>query len=99
MNVEQCWCTVNANLMKNGGKLATHECDMPCAGTTSGELCGGEFKMSAYEIEHEHDETAIDATTPGYVGCYKDDASSRALNEEGKYVPGDMTNEVSLWQK
>ncbi|CAN0522868.1 unnamed protein product, partial [Scytosiphon promiscuus] len=66
--------------MKNGGELEVDECDMPWAGTTSGELCGGEFKMSAYEIEHEHDEAAVDDdATPGYVGCYKDDSSSRAM--------------------
>lgn len=83
--------------MKNGGVLEVGECDMPCAGTTSGEICGGEFKMSAYQIKLEDDEAAIDAATPRYVGCYKDDSSSRAMDEEGKFAPGKMTNEVSLW--
>ena len=60
---------------------------MLCAGTTSGELCGADFKMSTYEIKH-------DVTIPGSIGCYKD-ASDRAMNAEEKHEPGDMTNEVS----
>lgn len=92
---EQCWCGVDADLTKNGGMLSVDECDTLCAGSTRGELCGGEFKMSAYEIKHEDDEATTTTYHSGYVGCYQDEPSARAMNEEGEYVPGDMTNEVS----
>lgn len=84
---KQCWCAVNADLTRNGEVLDSDECDMLCGGTTTGELCGGDFKMSAYEMEHDD--------YSGYMGCYKD-GSERAMNAEGKYAPGDMTNQVSL---
>lgn len=63
---------------------------MLCAGTTTGEHCGGYSKMSAYVIE---DDLVVG---PGYIGCYEDDKDARAMDAEGKYVAKDMTNEVSV---
>lgn len=85
---------MDADLTKNGEILAVDECDTLCADSASGELCGGEFKMSAYEIRREDDEATTTPYHSRYVGCYKDEPFPRAMDEEGKYAPGDMTNEV-----
>lgn len=84
-------------MTKNSEVLESEKCDRICAGRTSGKFCGGDINMSAFEIEHEHIE--IIAATSGNVGCYKDASSSRAMNEEAKYVTGDMPNEVSVWEE
>ena len=69
--------------------LPLEECNFPCAGTTRGEICGGRNKITAYEIVEE--EVPVE---PEYIGCYGD-ARVRAMNAEGKYINGAMTNEVS----
>ena len=49
--VYKCWCAVNPELTKNGPERDYNECSMPCAGdNTSGEHCGGFYKMLVYEI-------------------------------------------------
>ena len=58
---------------------------MPCVGTASGELCGGNDKITAYKIQ--------DAVSE-YRGCYADTKHARAMDAEGKLVSEDMTNEV-----
>ena len=58
---------------------------MQCVGTASGELCGGNDKITAYKIE--------DAVSE-YLGCYADTKDARAMDAEEKYVSEDMTNEV-----
>ena len=73
--------------MLNGEVLNSVECDMLCAGTLTGEYCGGRDKITAYEI----DQPVISE----YIGCYAD-SPVRAMNAEGKYVTDDMTNEVTL---
>ncbi|CAM9274851.1 unnamed protein product [Laminaria digitata] len=104
----ECWCGVDADLTKNGDMLAIEECDFLCAGTTSGEFCGGRNKLTAYEIAEEVAPTPapllIVAPTPApteevvpsgpeYIGCYED-GRVRAMNAEGKYTNGAMTNEA-----
>lgn len=46
---EQCWCSANPELTKNGPQLDPSECNT-CTGTTAGNGCGGLFKMLVYEI-------------------------------------------------
>ena len=59
-----------------------------CAGTTSDEYCGGNDKISAYEIE------SVEGG-PEYIGCYGD-AIASAMDGEEIYVESSaMTNEVS----
>ena len=69
--------------------LAPDKCDMRCAGTMSGEYCGGRYAMTAYEIQHQV------PVAPNYIGCFED-GLERAMNEAGKHVTRDMTNEVSF---
>lgn len=57
---------------------------MDCAGTTTGEKCGGFDRMSAYKI----------SASSGYVGCYADMKRNRAMPAEGLYSSPSMTNEV-----
>lgn len=64
-----------------------------CAGTNSEEICGGRNKMTAYKFVQE--EPPVE---PEYIGCYGD-ARVRAMNAEGKYTNGAMTNEVSLTRR
>lgn len=73
--------------MKHGEVLDSTECDMPCAGTVSGEYCGGWDKITAYKIKKY--------VFPQYIGCYAD-APARAMDAEGMHVTGAMTNEVSV---
>ena len=48
------------------------------------------------EEEEEEEETPVEPTEGGeYIGCYEDSKTTRALNDEGKNLFGDMTNEVS----
>eukprot|EP00752_Nemacystus_decipiens_P004620 g4217.t1 len=49
----ECWCAVDPDLNKNGPERDNVECNMQCAGTTSGELCGGFYNMLVYEITSE----------------------------------------------
>lgn len=76
--------------MKHGEVLDSSKCDMPCAGTVIGEYCGGRDKITAYEIKKH--------LASKYIGCYAD-APARSMDAEGKYVTGDMTNEVSVCEK
>ncbi|CAB1119605.1 unnamed protein product [Ectocarpus sp. CCAP 1310/34] len=46
----KCWCGIHPELNQNGEELAAGECDFLCAGTTTGEICGGFLKMSVFEI-------------------------------------------------
>eukprot|EP00903_Cladosiphon_okamuranus_P006776 g6606.t1 len=61
----ECWCATNPELTKNGPQLAHGECNMRCAGTTSGEYCGGYYKMLVYEItsyqgcDHENPDDSL----------------------------------------
>lgn len=71
--------------MKHGEVLDSIKCDMPCAGTSSGEYCGGWDKITAYEIKKP--------VNSKYVGCYADEPI-RAMDAEGVHSTGDMTNEV-----
>ncbi|CAN0505356.1 unnamed protein product, partial [Scytosiphon promiscuus] len=87
---KQCWCAVDHDLTKNGESLPPGDCDFLCAGTNSEEICGGRNKMTAYKFVQE--EPPVE---PEYIGCYGD-ARVRAMNAEGKYTNGAMTNEVSL---
>lgn len=59
---------------------------MLCAGTTSGERCGGDYKLTAYEIEHD--------SSHEYLGCFPD-SRFRVLTDQEPYFTGHMTNEVS----
>lgn len=83
----QCWCGVDVDLTRNGEALGSAECDMLCAGTTTGERCGGYYKISAYEIDSH-------VFSPGYIGCYAD-TPYWSIDAGEKYVSVNMTNEVS----
>lgn len=72
----------------NGDQLAIDECDATCAGTTEDEKCGGYDKITAYVM----------GGATAYQGCYRD-ARPRAMDDEGPYKPGSMTNEVSYNDK
>lgn len=49
-SIKKCWCGIHPELNQNGEELAAGECDFLCAGTTTGEICGGFLKMSVFEI-------------------------------------------------
>lgn len=59
---------------------------MDCAGTSTGEKCGGFDRMSAYKIDA--------SASSGYVGCYADMKRNRAMPAAGLYFSSSMTNEV-----
>lgn len=85
---KQCWCGVNPDLTKNGEETSDSECNMDCAGSTTGEKCGGYLRISAYEM--------IDDPDPDpshYVGCYAD-MRNRAMPAAGRYTSASMTNMV-----
>lgn len=49
--IKQCWCSPEEpELSKNGPELDLSDCNMLCAGTTTGERCGGFYTMLVYEI-------------------------------------------------
>eukprot|EP00904_Undaria_pinnatifida_P008999 jgi/Undpi1/5229/HiC_scaffold_2.g00511.m1 len=85
----ECWCAVNVDLTTNGGELALEECDSLCAGTTSDEYCGGNDKITAYEIESVEGE-------PKYIGCYGDATASAMDGEEIYAESSAMTNELCI---
>lgn len=64
---------------------------MGCAGTTTGETCGGTDRISVFTFE-----------TPGidpeltYEGCYADVKRDRAMNAAGFLSSPSMTNGVSF---
>lgn len=50
-SLKQCWCSAEEpELTKNGPELDLSDCNMLCADTTTGERCGGFYKMLVYEI-------------------------------------------------
>lgn len=68
----QCWCGAAPERGKNHLELDPGDCDMPCAGTTTGEHCGGSNKTLVYEI------TAYQ----GYQGCQREVSLSPAVSAD-----------------
>lgn len=68
-----------SDLTLNGGETASEECDVECAGTTTGEICGGSQRMSVYSIDCFGD-FEVDAPYMA-EGCYVDSPSSRVLGD------------------
>lgn len=87
----ECWCgDSNTDFDKHGKAV----CDYSCSGQGApGEKCGGEWAMSVYE-EGGKPSNVPDGTK--YLGCYRDDASERALTL-AKTVDGEgMTYKVTV---
>lgn len=85
----QCWCGLNPDLTANGDEVSSSECDMDCAGTTTGEKCGGRNRISVYRFESFTD-IELDL-----VGCYADVKNDRAMGAAGSFTSSSMSNEVS----
>lgn len=85
----QCWCGINPDLTANGDEVSSSECDMDCAGTTTGEKCGGRNRISVYMFESVAD-IELD-----FVGCYADVKNDRAMDAVASVTSDSMSNEVS----
>ncbi|CAM9210775.1 unnamed protein product, partial [Laminaria digitata] len=66
-----CWCGDEGNVGRHGAGA----CDMPCSG--SDYACGGNYAVTAYEIEGSDPPTTSEDWT--YDGCYHDDRDDRIL--------------------
>lgn len=86
--VQQCWCGSNPDLTANAVEVDSSECNLDCAGTSSGETCGGIDKISVYTISSGIDDELT------YVGCYGDARPGRAMSAVGKHVSSSMTNKA-----
>lgn len=93
----QCWCGRNPNITLNGRKVSPIECSATCAGSPTGETCGGHERISIYSIAATADDTSTSGVDPdlwlGYLGCYDNGGPGRVMvNKE--LASAEMTNQV-----
>jgi hypothetical protein len=67
-------------------------CNTKCAGTTSGEMCGGPYVINLYSTSIAADAAPSGGSSaqPGYLGCYNE-GSSRTLSSY-TYSSNTLTN-------
>lgn len=91
--LRQCWCGANPDLTANGDEVDVGECDFDCAGTSTGEKCGGYNRISVYM-----NAVGIDSDLT-YIGCYEDRRNPRAMGAGGSLSSSSMTNKVRKWHR
>ena len=84
----KCWRGEDPRLK---GPVPPAECGMPCAGSSKGEKCGDYDRMSVYKMMRG----GSPPEEPGYVGCYADSKSRRAMPKD-KIESKSMTNKVKV---
>ncbi|KAI1621836.1 WSC domain-containing protein [Exophiala viscosa] len=97
---DECW--VGNTLASTGTTLAEGKCDMTCAGNTS-EICGGSNALSLFQnklYEQPGNPSTVNITGKsaqfGYLGCYTEGTSGRALGGSSSYSTTSSSMTVEL---
>ncbi|KAK4686420.1 hypothetical protein P7C73_g3711, partial [Tremellales sp. Uapishka_1] len=87
-NGNQCFC--DNKLASVSGRLPTSLCTATCAGSTTGEKCGGSYRLDLYNATGG----AVSNGLAGYQGCYTDDSSLNAYSYSSDYISVDICNTI-----
>ncbi|KIV86256.1 hypothetical protein PV11_01876 [Exophiala sideris] len=99
---DECW--VGDTLATTGATLAEGQCSMTCAGNTN-ELCGGPNALSLFQnklYQQPGNPSTVNITGSsakfGYLGCYTEGTSGRALGGSASYstTSSSMTVEMCV---